>query len=105
MQGGISIEKIDPCISYYHSVTTPTSPTHENENSGSNTDTRGKVDLNTATEEQLRLLPGIGQVLAQRILDYRKQNGSFTVVEDLLKVEGIGKKKFEEIRLHVYVGG
>jgi competence protein ComEA len=52
--------------------------------------TPGKVDLNTATLDQLEALPGIGPVLAQRILDYRQQHGPFHAVQDLLNVSGIG---------------
>ena len=52
--------------------------------------TTGKVDLNTATLDQLEALPGIGPVLAQRILDYRQQHGPFHAVQDLLNVSGIG---------------
>ena len=48
------------------------------------------VDLNTATLEQLDALPGIGPVLAQRILDYRSQHGPFTSVDQLTDVSGIG---------------
>jgi competence protein ComEA len=63
----------------------------------------GKVNLNTATAGQLEELPGIGPVLAQRIVDYRTQHGPFRSVRDLLKVEGIGEKKFASIEPHVTV--
>lgn len=56
------------------------------------------VDLNTATLEQLEALPGVGPVLAQRILDWRTQHGSFTSVEQLDEVSGIGPAKFAQLR-------
>jgi competence protein ComEA len=64
---------------------------------------QAKVNLNTATEAQLEDLPGIGPVLAQRIIEYRTQHGPFRSVRDLLKVEGIGEKKFATIEPHVTV--
>ncbi|MGH2783684.1 MAG: helix-hairpin-helix domain-containing protein [Actinomycetota bacterium] len=62
-----------------------------------------KVNINTATVSQLEELPGIGEVIAQRIVDYRTQHGPFKTVRDLLKVEGIGEKKFESIQDYVTV--
>jgi len=49
-------------------------------------------------------LSGIGQVLAQRIIDYRTTNGPFSQIEDLMKVSGIGAKRFEAIRERITVG-
>jgi competence protein ComEA len=63
----------------------------------------GKVNLNTASAADLEALPGIGEVLAQRIVDYRTQHGPFRNVRDLLKVEGIGDKKFDSIKDYVTV--
>lgn len=65
----------------------------------------GPLDLNTATKRQLMELPGIGEVLAQRILDYRQTYGTFVAVEDLLNVQGIGEKKLEQIEPFVGIGG
>jgi len=63
------------------------------------------IDINRATLSQLQTLPGIGPVLAQRILDYREENGSFTSPADLTKVAGIGTKRLEAILDHITVGG
>ena len=57
----------------------------------------GLVDLNTATQAELEELPGIGPVLAQRILDFREDNGGFTAVEQLREVSGIGPAVYEDI--------
>ena len=63
------------------------------------------VNINTADVDTLTALPGIGQVLAERILAYRQQNGSFRAVEEIMKVEGIGEKKAEAILDLITVGG
>ena len=71
----------------------------------SNTTQAGLVDINSASQEALESLPGIGPVLAQRILEYREANGPFATVEDLQKVEGVGTDTFEKLRELVTVGG
>ena len=58
----------------------------------------GPLNINTATAAQLETLDGIGQVLAQRIVDYRNANGPFASVDDLLEVNGIGPGILETIR-------
>ena len=55
------------------------------------------VNINTATLEQLDSLPGIGPVIAQRILDYREQHGPFTSLSQLTLIEGIGEKRLTAI--------
>lgn len=65
----------------------------------------GPIDINTATAAQLQTLPGIGEVIAQRIIDYRETNGPFTSVGELIKVKGIGEKRLEEIWDLVTAGG
>lgn len=63
------------------------------------------IDINTADAETLTALPGIGTVMAERIVAYRLENGSFTALEDLMNVEGIGKKRMDAIRDLITVGG
>lgn len=63
------------------------------------------VNINTADADTLTALPGIGQVLAERIVAYRRQNGPFRAVEEIMKVEGIGEKKAEAILELITVGG
>ena len=57
-----------------------------------------KIDINRAEPWLLQALPGIGEVLGQRIIDYRSENGPFRAIEDLLKVSGIGSATLEQIR-------
>lgn len=65
----------------------------------------GKLDINTATAEQLTALPGIGEVYAQRIVEYRTTYGKFISIYDLEKVKGIGQKRIEAIADYITVGG
>ena len=57
-----------------------------------------KIDINRADPWLLEALPGIGEVLAQRIVDYRTMNGQFRTLEDLLKVSGIGSTTLENVK-------
>jgi competence protein ComEA len=61
------------------------------------------INLNSATATDLELLPGIGPVLAKRIIEFRKSHGGFLNVQGLLEVKGIGDKTFKEISAHVTV--
>jgi competence protein ComEA len=63
----------------------------------------GKVDLNRATLDQLDTLPGVGPVTAQRILDWRTQHGRFSSVDQLREIEGIGERRFSQLRSQVTV--
>jgi len=62
------------------------------------TRTDGLININTAGEDELCELPGIGPALAQRIIAYREQNGDFEYIEDIRRVEGIGDVTFANIR-------
>jgi competence protein ComEA len=62
-----------------------------------------KIDINRADPWLLEALPGIGEVLAQRIVDYRSENGPFKRIEDLIKVSGIGQATFENVKDYITV--
>ena len=68
-------------------------------------ETEFPIDINEATAEQLMEIDGIGEVLAQRIVDYIAENGRLNSIDELLNVEGIGEQKLEKIREFVYVEG
>ena len=61
------------------------------------------VNINTAGAEELMRLKGIGEKTAEKILEYRKENGNFTSGEEIMEVKGIGEKKFEEIKDYIVV--
>lgn len=63
-----------------------------------------KVNINTASRDELTALPGIGPTLAERIVSYRKQNGPFQTLEQLLNVRGIGKRKLEKLKPEITLG-
>jgi len=62
-----------------------------------------KVDLNRAGIEELVKLPGIGEVVAERIVTYRKENGSFEAPEELMNVRGIGEKTYLKLEPYLTV--
>ncbi|GEM_PF-5816304 len=57
-----------------------------------------KIDINNADIEELKILHGVGPVIAKRIIEYRKIHGRFNTIEEIMKVKGIGKKKFKEMK-------
>ncbi len=61
------------------------------------------VNINTASADELTLIPGIGEKTAQNIVDYRKQNGSYEDVAEIMNVQGIGEKKFDEIKQYIII--
>lgn len=65
----------------------------------------GVVNVNTATAEQLALLPGVGPAVAGRIVEHRQKNGNFKAIEDLMLVKGIGEKSFEKMKPYVATSG
>jgi competence protein ComEA len=63
-----------------------------------------KVNINTATVEQLTTLPGVGPKLAARIVEYRQKAGSFRSTQELMNVKGVGEKNFAKIEAWLSVG-
>lgn len=89
----------------YKDGETPTEESSDLELPGSDesetTDSSGETELiniNTATLEELDSLPGIGPTTAQRIIDYRTENGPFTAIEEIMDVSGVGPSTFDEIK-------
>ena len=64
----------------------------------------GRININLASQSELTDLPGIGNVLASRIVDYRRQHGDFVRIEDIRNVSGIGEKRYEAIQDKITVG-
>lgn len=62
-----------------------------------------KININTASVDDFSKIPGIGSSIASRIVEYRKENGKFSTVEDIKNVSGIGDAKFNNIKSYIYV--
>ena len=80
-------------------------PSH-NDNKGEmkmETDTKSKININSANQTELEKLPGIGSSTALKIINYRKENGKFNTIEDLKNIKGIGDSKFQKIKELIYV--
>ncbi|MYE89712.1 ComEA family DNA-binding protein [Candidatus Poribacteria bacterium] len=97
-------------LSISNAVPEPTTPTSPNLSATPQPSMRrsapsagSRININTATSQQLQTLPRIGPALAQRIIEYRQISGGFSTVEDLTNVKGIGKKTLEKIRDNITV--
>ena len=65
----------------------------------------GSIDINTASAQQLSMLPGVGQTIAQSIVSYRQNNGLFKSIQDLINIPGVGEKTIETIAKYITFGG
>jgi competence protein ComEA len=83
---------------------TPSAPTAAAGEATSADDSRDKININTATAEELEALPAVGEVTAARIVAYREQNGPFRSVDDLIHVQGISDRTIDEFRDLVTIG-
>ena len=72
--------------------------TNSTQGNSASTTSRGKVNINTASQEELDALPGIGPSIATKIIDYREQNGKFNSIEEIKEVSGIGDAKYDKIK-------
>ena len=79
-------------------ISSPIAPTENSENSF-------PINVNISTAQQLTALPGIGDVLADRIITYREQYGDFISLEELMDVPGISQKRFDAIKDLITIGG
>lgn len=80
------------------------SAANENSNPPELKNNSGKVNINTATKEELTTLDGIGEKYAERIIETRERRGGFTSIEQITEVKGIGQKRFEKIKDEITVG-
>lgn len=65
----------------------------------------GQVNINQAGADELSLLPRVGPAIAERIVDFRKENGPFKTLEDLMLVRGIGEKTFDLLKPYLRLSG
>jgi competence protein ComEA len=68
-------------------------------------DASGVINVNSASAEQIAFLPRVGIKLAERVVEYRKSNGPFKKIEDLMEVKGVGEKLFVALKPHLTVSG
>ena len=92
-----------PTIAETLQATTPAEPERPPKKSAR--DLSGKLNLNTATEEQLMLLPTVGPAKAERIVTWRKKNGGFRRTADLRRVKGFGYKTFKRLEPFLDIKG
>jgi competence protein ComEA len=94
-----SAYQVTPIPNYpYSASASPKGTKSPSRHSGAKKDPTEPISLNSASSDQLQLLPGVGPSTAEKILEYRQSHGGFTSVDELLDVKGIGPKKLEKMR-------
>lgn len=92
------VEKQKENSNYISNANTDIIAKNSQENKTGAIKTNSKVNINTATKEELDTLPGIGESTANKIINYRKENGNFKSIDEIKEVSGIGDSKFEQIK-------
>ncbi|MGM0752245.1 MAG: helix-hairpin-helix domain-containing protein [Bacillota bacterium] len=64
---------------------------------------KGRININTATQQEFETLPGIGPAKASTFIQYREENGPFEAIEDIKNISGVGEKTFEKLKEYIYV--
>lgn len=72
--------------------------------SNDNENINGIVNINSASIDELKEIPGVGESTAKKIIEYREQNGGFSSKFEIMNISGIGQKKFENMKNHISVG-
>lgn len=75
----------------------------QNDSQGNTSDDKKKVNINTASSEELQTLKGVGESTAAKIIEYRTQNGPFEKIEDIMNIPGIKEAKFNSLKDYIYV--
>lgn len=98
-----SVEKTEEPSNFQYVTSDSGDGKSDNSSHSSSERTYNVVNINTATQTELETLPGIGPSLALKIINYRKENGSFSSIEDIKNVSGIGDSKFKNLKKYLTV--
>ena len=74
------------------------------EDNSSGNDSIKTVNINSASVDELKSIPGVGESTAKKIVEYREQNGGFSAKSEIMNISGIGEKKFENMKNYISIG-